>query len=150
MAFVASILFFIPLFFLWLFLLYKTVEQIMGREFFLTRYLYSHDATLRRLIVFLGEFMFSYRGRASLFFLTRFIYPVQRGSRRIKFRINAWYFHILEGLRRRHMSRYERRTSLYLKTISSESSQKRKDDGSSEVFINPETYIDETEKKERF
>lgn len=123
---ISGALFFISLFLVSVFLLYKRTEQFLGREFRLSMILRSFDVVLGKFILFLRNFTFSYKERVSLFFLNFLIYPFQRMSRRLRFRGSSWYFHFLEKLRQKHMSRYKKQASLYLRTISSDSKERDK------------------------
>lgn len=123
---ISGSIFFISLFLVSVFLLYKRVEQFRGRDFQLSNFLRSFDVVLRKAVFFLRNYTFSYKERMSLFFLNWLIYPFQRMSRRLKFRVSSWYFHFLEKLRQKHMSRYKKQASLYLRTISSDSNEKNR------------------------
>ncbi len=118
----ATGLFFIPLILSLLFLACKTAEDCFGKTFFITRYLRSCDKNLISFLVAVKKFSVSYKERISLFILNGAVYPIHRISRRLRFRLSAWYFHFLEGLHRRHMARYRKQTSLYLRTLSSKES----------------------------
>lgn len=123
---ISGSIFFISLFLVSVFLLYKRVEQFRGRDFQLSNFLRSFDVVLRKAVFFLRNYTFSYKERMSLFFLNWLIYPFQRMSRRLKFRVSSWYFHFLEKLRQKHMARYKKQASLYLRTISSDSNEKNR------------------------
>lgn len=112
-------LFFIPLTLLVIFLIYKKMELYLNLDFTVSKYLRSFDSTLRGLFVFSRELTYSFKGKLSLFILTRAVYPLQRASRRLRFRLSSSYFHFLDRLRERHIARYRTQTSLYLRTISS-------------------------------
>ncbi|MGM0628810.1 MAG: hypothetical protein ACQESA_00070 [Patescibacteria group bacterium] len=118
-------LFFIPLILLILFLIYKKTELYLGTDFAFSRYIRSYDLVLREFFIFIREFVFTFKGKVSLFFLTRVVYPMHRVSRRTKFRLSTWYFRFLDRLRERHMARYRNETSLYLRTISWNTSQNK-------------------------
>jgi hypothetical protein len=121
---ISGLLFFISLFLLSVFLLYKRVEQFMEREFRLSNFLRSFDVVIRKVFLFFRNYTFSYKERVNLFLLNWLIYPFQRMSRRFKFRLSSWYYHFLEKLRQKHMARYKKQASLYLRTISSDSNKK--------------------------
>ncbi len=135
MSLISLYLFFIPLTLLVGFLSYKAVELIIGREIAFSRYLRSYDSTLRGLVVFSVEVVFSFKKRSSLFFLTRMVYPLQRAYRRVKFRIDAWYFHFLERLRQRYISRYRKQIPLYLNISSSKDPKSEDGKGKPDPFI---------------
>lgn len=123
---ISGALFFISLFLVSVFLFYKRTEQFVGKEFRLSVILRSFDVFLVRFVLFLRNITFSYKERVSLFFLNFLIYPFQRMSRRLRFRASSWYFHFLEKLRQKHMSRYKKQASLYLRTISSDFKERDK------------------------
>lgn len=125
-------LFFLPLILLIILLIYKKVELYLGTDLMVSRYIRSYDPVLWKTFVFIREFVFSFKNKLSLFFLTRVVYPAHRISRRSKFRLGTWYFRFLDGLRERHIARYKNETSLYLRTISSNESKGNREE--EEVF----------------
>ena len=100
-----------------LFLVYKRIESYRGRDFAATRFLSSFDTLIYGILLFVREFLFSYRQRTKLFILTRVVYPVRRIFRRVRFRVSMWYLRALERLREKHMERYRSQASSYLRNV---------------------------------
>lgn len=123
---VSGSLFFISLILVSTFLYYKRVEQYLGRKFPLSLMLLSFDRVLVKFLLSIKNFTRSYKERVNLFFLNWVIYPFQRMSRRLRFRVSSWYFHFLDKLRQKHMARYKKQASLYLRTISSNSEKENR------------------------
>ena len=142
MTWMTTGLFIVPLVLSVFFLFYKRFEMYFEKEFLITRFLRSCDPMVVGAFVFLKRFLNSYKQKTVLFLLNRAVYPIQRAVRRSRFRISAFYFHFLEKLRERHLSRYKKQTSFYLKKVSSDKKREYLSYGSEQ-----ESDLEEEEEK---